>query len=214
MPTVEQTASPNLSWEQRLWREGMAAVAGVDEVGRGCLAGPVVASAVIVDPRRTMIAGVNDSKKIAKKRREQLAGQIAVGVKAFAIGFATVAEIDRLNIRNAAHLAMKRALTQLGQVDHTLIDGSDPGDSELGAYTAIQKGDQHCYSIACASIVAKVARDRIMVRLANEFPGYAWESNAGYGTKVHIDALKTLGVTPHHRRSFSPVRAAIEASQN
>lgn len=206
---ADQSPLPDLSFEQHYWSHGDVRVTGVDEVGRGCLAGPVVAAAVIVGPAHNMIAGVNDSKKIPKKKREKLADQIRESVSGYAIGVASVSEIDQLNIRNATHLAMRRALRNVDPVDYALIDGLDPGVPELGAYRAIQKGDQRCYSIACASIIAKVLRDQIMLTLSAEYPNYGWDTNAGYGTKAHLEGLMSFGATPHHRRSFAPVRAAL-----
>lgn len=209
----DKPLAPDLSFEQQCWHRGERRVAGVDEVGRGCLAGPVVAAAVIIDTTHTMIPGVNDSKKVPKKKREKLAEQIRERVSAYAIGVASVAEIDQLNIRNATHLAMQRALTNAGQFDHALIDGLDPNAPELGAYTAIQKGDQKCYSIACASIIAKVLRDQIMLTLSQEYSHYGWHTNAGYGTKIHLEGLTKFGATPYHRRSFAPVRAVLPQAE-
>jgi ribonuclease HII len=181
-------------------------VCGVDEAGRGPLAGPVVAAAVILPPRlaRGLSAGIDDSKKLTRERREELYAGIRdcclVGV-----GEASVAEIDRLNIFHAAMLAMQRAVAALPEPpDHAIIDGNRC--PALGcAATAVVEGDARCISVAAASIVAKVTRDRFMVALAAEHPGYGWENNVGYATPEHVAALKRLGRTPHHRAFFAPV---------
>jgi len=195
--------APDFTFEQDLSARGAIRIAGVDEVGRGPLAGPVTAAAVILDPNN-IPEGLNDSKALTKKRREALeplifaAGQVS-------IAHATVEEIDEINILRASHLAMERAVAGLGQVDHALIDGNMiPRGLDMPATTVI-KGDARCLSIAAASIVAKICRDRIMCDLAQQFPDYGWDTNAGYGSKSHISALQNLGVTPHHRRSFKPV---------
>ena len=182
-------------------------VCGVDEVGRGPWAGPVVTAAVILDPE-TAPTGLNDSKKLTLKRREALFDQLQDAPHG--IGVASVAEIDRLNILAATYLAMRRAIQALPQPPgFALIDGNRiPVDLPCPAW-AIVKGDARSASIAAASIIAKVTRDRIMVDLAKEFPGYGWETNAGYGVPAHQAALKTLGVTPHHRRSFKPIHKML-----
>lgn len=183
---------------------GAARVAGVDEVGRGPLAGPVTACAVILDPSN-IPAGLNDSKALTAKRRDALFDAILACAEV-SVAHASVAEIDELNILRASHLAMVRALAGLSSPpDHALIDGNlIPRGLALPA-TAIIKGDAKSLSIAAASIVAKVTRDRMMVDLAQQHPGYGWEKNAGYPSKAHLEALQDLGVTPHHRRSFRPV---------
>ncbi len=125
-----------------------------------------------------------------------------------AVGAASVAEIDRINIYHASHLAMRRALRRIGAYDHVLVDGRRiAGFDDVGPHTAVVDGDALCYAIACASVVAKVTRDRLLARLALRHPGYGWERNAGYSTREHLEALRTLGVTPHHRRSFAPSRS-------
>ncbi len=179
-------------------------MAGVDEAGRGPLCGPVVAAAVVLDPAH-MPAGINDSKKLSEKRRALLFGQI-MAMAEVGIGQAGPAEIDELNILRASHLAMRRALAALPAApDHVLIDGNlIPRDLTVSA-EALIKGDARSLSIGAASIIAKVTRDRIMVDLAQQHPGYGWDKNAGYPTKGHLAALQNLGVTPHHRRSFRPV---------
>lgn len=196
--------TPNFELEMGLIAQGYKRVAGVDEVGRGPLAGPVVAAAVILDPR-DIPEGLNDSKKLAPSRRFLLDDQLRSRSK-FAIAEATVAEIDDLNILRASHLAMKRAIGALSpNPDYVLIDGNlIPLDLELPAQ-AVVKGDTRSVSIAAASILAKNWRDQLMVDLAQQHPGYGWETNAGYPSKYHKEALQNLGVTPHHRRSFKPV---------
>ena len=179
-------------------------VAGVDEVGRGPMAGPVPAAAVVLDQDR-IPEGLDDSKKLTARRREILWAKI-IAVAYVSVAHASVAEIDALNILRASHLAMCRAVAGLHLVpDHVLIDGNlVPRDLTLPA-TCVVKGDARSVSISAASIVAKICRDRIMVDLAQQHPGYGWETNMGYPSKSHRLALGNLGVTPHHRRSFKPV---------
>jgi ribonuclease HII len=177
-------------------------IAGVDEVGRGSLAGPVVACAVVMPPDARAIPGVDDSKKLTAARRIVLAERIGERALAIGLGAASVREIDRLNIYHATVLAMRRALRRLQlPPDHVLIDGRPIRTLEI-AHTAVVGGDACCFSIACASIVAKVTRDRLMGRLARRHPGYCWERNAGYGTGAHWRALEGIGRTPHHRHAF------------
>ncbi|GAA5080278.1 ribonuclease HII [Roseibacterium beibuensis] len=179
-------------------------VAGVDEVGRGPLAGPVTAAAVVLDPTH-LPPGLNDSKKLTAARRTALVEAIETHAEV-SLGWASVEEIDAINIRNAALLAMRRAVEGLpSPPTHALIDGNAIPDGLPCAATAVIKGDALSLSISAASIIAKVARDAVMTRLAEEFPGYGWEKNAGYPTKLHLQGLQDLGVTPHHRRSFRPV---------
>ena len=205
---------PNLAQERELWAQGYRRLAGVDEVGRGCLSGPVVAAAVVVPEGCAMLDGVRDSKKLSAPRRRQLYTAIKRQAVAYAVGAASVEEIERLNILHASHLAMRRALEQVAPYDYALIDGTDPRLDGIGPYRAVVKGDQQCYAIACASIIAKVVRDRLMRALSRHYPGYGWEHNAGYGTRVHLEGLQRLGVTPLHRRGYAPVRAALEARGN
>ena len=192
---------PDFSYETAA---GASPVAGVDEVGRGPLAGPVVAAAVILDPAR-IPDGLRDSKKLTAARRDALALEIEATAQ-ISIAEASVAEIDQINILQATFLAMRRALAGLPTTPaFALIDGNRmPPDLPCPARTII-KGDDLSVSIAAASIIAKVYRDRLMQDLAAQFPGYGWEKNAGYGTKQHLEALACLGVTPHHRRSFKPI---------
>ena len=198
------TVGPDFSFETALIKEGCTAIAGVDEVGRGPLAGPVMAAAVVLDPQR-IPPGLNDSKKLSAKKRDVLF-ELIIASSHYFIAEADVHEIDELNIYHASHLAMCRAVHGLScQVDHVLVDGNKiPKTLDLPA-TALVRGDGRSQSIAAASILAKVTRDRHMVDLAQQHPGYGWETNAGYPTKRHISALAEFGVTPHHRVSFKPV---------
>jgi ribonuclease HII len=180
-------------------------LAGVDEVGRGPLAGPVVACAVVMPADSRAIRGVDDSKKLGPEEREVLAVRIRERALCFGVGAASVREIDRLNIYHAAVLAMRRALSRLSVTpDHILIDGN-PMRTLGREHTAVVGGDARCHSIACASIVAKVTRDRLMRALSRRHPHYHWETNVGYGTPEHQGGMASHGITAHHRRSFSPV---------
>ena len=182
--------------ERELRSSGSALIAGIDEVGRGPLAGPVVACALVMPPDKRAIAGVNDSKQLHPERREELAVRIRTTAIAYAVGAASVREIDRINIYHAT------VATAAGEgPHHVLIDGNNI--RTLGyTHTAIVKGDARCYNIACASILAKVTRDRLMKALASRYDGYGWTHNVGYATREHRQALDALGLTPHHRRSF------------
>lgn len=197
--------APDYSLEDAARIKGFARVAGVDEVGRGPLAGPVTAAAVILDPAR-IPPGLNDSKKLTAARRLALFTAL-LEVAEVSVAHASVAEIDALNILRASHLAMCRAVAGLPRPpEFALIDGNlIPRDLPIPA-RAVVRGDALCLSIAAASIVAKVVRDHHMVDLAQQWPGYGWEKNAGYPTAAHRRALQDLGLTPHHRRSFAPVR--------
>jgi ribonuclease HII len=199
---------PDFAHEAALVAAGAAPVAGVDEVGRGPLAGPVTAAAVILDPAR-IPEGLNDSKTLSAKRRAALVEALSDTAEV-AVGWASVEEIDTLNIRNAAFLAMCRAVAGLPRLPgHVLVDGNAcPRDMPCPA-TPLVKGDARSLSIAAASIVAKVARDAVMAELDEAFPGYGWATNAGYPTAAHRAALQHLGVTPHHRRSFAPVHQML-----
>ena len=189
--------------EDHIW------VAGLDEVGRGPLAGPVVTAAVILDPEQP-ISGLADSKALSEKKREALFDEILLKAKAWAIGRAEVEEIDEINILQATMLAMQRAVNGLSvQPEHVLVDGNRCPDLPCTA-EAIIKGDGKVPAISAASIIAKVTRDREMVLLDEKYPGYGLAGHKGYPTKAHMDALQKLGVTPIHRRSFAPVRRAME----
>jgi ribonuclease HII len=179
-------------------------VCGIDEAGRGPLAGPVVAAAAVIDLARVP-TGLNDSKKLSHAARERLFHALSENAE-IGIGIASVEEIDRINILQATMLAMTRALAALASPPaFALIDGNRVPKLDCPA-RAIVKGDGRVLSIAAASIMAKVTRDQLMLQLAEQHPGFGWEKNMGYGTALHLDALKRLGVTPHHRRSFAPVR--------
>jgi ribonuclease HII len=194
---------PDYSIETAAAARGHEPVAGIDEAGRGPWAGPVVASAVILDPEG-IPSGLDDSKRLSEACREELYAALLRNAKV-SIGVATVDEIDSLNILNAALLAMRRAAEGLVvQPKFALIDGNRAPDLACLVRTIV-KGDQKCLSIAAASIVAKVTRDRIMTNLAADHPAYGWDSNKGYGTKKHQVALSSHGVTQHHRRSFKPI---------
>ncbi|NBX85946.1 MAG: ribonuclease HII [Proteobacteria bacterium] len=217
--------------ELALWAEGCGVVAGVDEVGRGPLAGPVLAAAVVVpdnpDLREFLLREAGDSKQLKAAKREELAVVIerecVVGV-----GEASVAEIDELNIRRASLLAMARAIAGLPgdrmtglpdkRINGVVVDGNVLIPAEfLAGISVMQRvvigGDACELAVACASIVAKVRRDALMVALDAEFPGYGWARNAGYGTAAHMEGLVRLGVTVHHRRTFAPIRNQVARNQ-
>jgi ribonuclease HII len=192
--------------ERDLRRSVGPLIAGVDEVGRGPLAGPVVACAIIMPPDERVIRGVDDSKVLPAEERARLAERIRTRALSIGVGAASVREIDKLNIFHASVLAMRRALSRLTlHPDHVIIDGR--AIRSLGTpHTAVIDGDACCYSIACASIIAKVTRDRVMHALAARYPGYRWERNVGYSTAAHFAGIAEHGVTRHHRHSFLPVR--------
>ncbi len=199
---------PTLKFEKDLWSRGLPRVVGVDEGGMASLAGPVVAAAVLVHPDTGLIRAVNDSKKLTRQQREELVPPIRERVLRVGIGAASVNEIHRLNIYHASHVAMLRALRQIGEFDWVLVDGRrilDPAFAP-GRHTEIVKGDTKSFAIAAASIVAKVTRDRLMVSLARKYPGYGWEHNAGYPSIDHRTAIKKLGLTPLHRHDFGTVK--------
>lgn len=201
---------PSFEFEMRF----SGAVAGIDEVGRGPLAGPVVAAAAIIDRGRappSLLALIDDSKKLTEARREKACAAIAgSGCVTFAIAEASVAEIDEINILQATFLAMRRALAGLAvRPGHVLVDGNKAPPGLGCPAECIVGGDARSYSIAAASILAKVTRDRQMAELARQFPGYGWESNRGYGSAQHLQALKELGPTPHHRMSFAPLNRLV-----
>ncbi|WP_420548903.1 ribonuclease HII [Curvivirga sp.] len=203
---------PDFSLEQAFQKEGYQLVAGVDEVGRGPWAGPVVTCAVIIDQKtfpKELFDQLDDSKKLSEKKREALYTQIQEHV-IYAYGEASVEEIDELNILQATFLAMRRAVQSLSQKpDAVLVDGNKDPDLGLPTQTVV-KGDGKSLSISAASILAKVKRDHLMKSLAEDYPHYAWEKNAGYGTKAHQNGLAEKGVTPHHRKSFKPIAALLE----
>jgi ribonuclease HII len=206
---------PSLNYEKALWAQGLLRVVGVDEVGMATLAGPVVAAACLVTPDVRIIRAVRDSKLLTRKEREELVPEIRARVTAVGIGAASVAEIHRLNIYHASHVAMQRALRQIGDYDHVLVDGRKIVDPAFapGRHTEIVKGDTKCFAIAAASIIAKVTRDRLMEKLAARYPGYGWEHNCGYPTIDHRQALRALGVTPFHRQDFGTVKVILLGEQ-
>lgn len=202
---------PDWSFEIAAGHGAAHLVCGVDEVGRGPLAGPVIACAVILDPARLprALAGrLDDSKKLSAAAREDIAAQLQE-VALYALAGASPAEIDAVNILKATHLAMRRAIEALApKPTHALIDGNRPPQLAIPA-TCIVKGDQKSFSIAAASILAKVERDKIMSQLASVHTVYGWERNAGYPTPEHLAAIRSHGITPQHRRSFRPVSENI-----
>lgn len=182
-------------------------IAGIDEVGRGPLAGPVVAAAVILDPDK-QILGLNDSKKLSLAKRVELFTKIKKEAVAVGIGVVSAEEIDKYNILGATKIAMKKAVSNLNKQPELLLVDAVQLQTPIPQETII-KGDLKSNSIAAASIIAKVTRDEMMVEYGREFPGYGFANNAGYGTKEHLEAMKRLGITPIHRRSFSPVKKYI-----
>lgn len=202
-PVFDRSMGPDFTHEAALIAQGVSGIAGVDEAGRGPLSGPVVAAAVILEPS-DIPDGLNDSKKLSETKREALFEQITTRAR-YCIAEASVEEIDTLNIYHASHLAMCRAVAGLDGVGHVLVDGNRvPRDLDPPA-TPLVKGDARSLSIAAASILAKVMRDRTMRALAQQYPVYNWGKNMGYPTKEHMSALEQHGVTPHHRRSYKPV---------
>jgi ribonuclease HII len=190
-----------LEYEERFWGRGFSRVVGVDEAGRGPLAGPVIAAAVLL-PEGCRVKGAADSKALSRIVRERLFPEIRRSALAVGIGAASVREIDALNILQATSLAMDRALRALRiSPDHVVVDGL-PVPNVSWAHEAIVGGDAKVHSVACASIVAKVIRDQLMRRLARRHPAYGWDRNMGYGTAEHLQILREEGPTPHHRRSF------------
>lgn len=198
-------SGPTLEREEALWAEGCSWVAGLDEVGRGPLAGPVVAAAVVFRAGQRPIDELRDSKVMTAKQRERVAGEIRAAALAFALGAASVREIDRVNIRRATALAMRRALARLGiRPDHILLDGNPLPEIDA-VHEAIVDGDALCHTIAAAGVLAKCVRDRLMVSLAKRYPDFGWDDNKGYATRRHLVELGRLGPTRHHRMSFMPV---------
>ena len=204
----EERLETLLNYEKSLYARGIELIAGVDEVGRGPLAGPVVAAAVIL-PKLCKIKGLNDSKKIPKSKHEAIYNQVMKEAVAVGIGIKDNYVIDDVNIYEATKLAMIEAIEKLNpQPEHLLIDAMNL-DLPI-EQTSIIKGDANSLSIAAASIVAKVTRDKMMADYEQEFPGYAFAKNAGYGTKEHLSGIDKFGVTPNHRRSFEPIKSIIK----
>ena len=196
-----------LRYEKELYVQGIKLIAGVDEVGRGPLAGPVVAAAVIL-PQNCKIKGLNDSKKIPKKKHEDIFQAVKEKALAIGIGIMDNHVIDQVNIYEATKLAMKEAIAQLQlKPEHLLVDAMEL-DLPI-SQTSIVKGDANSLSIAAASIVAKVTRDKIMANYDQEFPGYDFSQNAGYGTAKHLEGIAKLGITPIHRTSFEPIKSLV-----
>lgn len=194
--------APTTAWEARWWCAGLTRVAGVDEVGRGAGAGPVLAAAVVLPVGFQGLPDARDSKLLSPRARERLAGEIRAQALGVALGAASVREIEQHNVRAATALAMTRALRRVGAWQHALIDGLPMPELPADRCTAIVDGDALCLSIACASIVAKVARDQLLALLATPHPGYGWERNAGYLTAEHRAAVARHGPTAHHRRRW------------
>lgn len=190
-----------LEFEKEALVKGYKSVCGVDEAGRGPLAGPVCAAAVIL-PEGVIIDGVNDSKKLSEKKRESLFDVIREQALSYSIAYATVDEIEEINILNATMLAMRRAIDGLDiKADYAMIDGNKIPPLDIDA-ECIVKGDAKSMSIACASILAKVSRDRLLYKYAEEYPMYGFDKHKGYGTKVHREAILKYGPCPYHRKSF------------
>ena len=200
-----------LSYEKELYKQGLTLIAGVDEVGRGPLAGPVVAAAVIL-PQNCKIRGLNDSKKIPKKKHLEIFQAVQDQALSIGIGIMDNQVIDQVNIYEATKLAMQEAISQLSpQPEHLLIDAMK---LELPiSQTSIIKGDANSLSIAAASIIAKVTRDKIMANYDQEFPGYDFSQNVGYGTAKHLEGIEKHGVTPIHRTSFEPIKTIVSEAE-
>ena len=214
--------SLTFEYEQQYWQQGIEKLAGIDEAGMGALAGPVVAAAVMFDPeppRAPLVKGgkggvapvIRDSKTLSARQRETAAEWIKQSARAWGVGEASVADITALNIRGASHLAMRRAIEQLNnQPELLLVDGTPAEVHPQLPTINIIDGDALVFSIAAASILAKVHRDALMLRLAAEYPQYQWEGNKGYGSRLHLAMLDSLGPTPHHRPTYAPVAAVLD----
>ena len=203
---------PMFSYERKLWDDGIFFIAGIDEAGRGPLAGPVVAAAVII-PKEIKFPLVNDSKKLTDKRRRELRSEIMSIEKVIvSIAEVSVSEIEKNNILRATHSAMKKTVQKLGCADFALIDGLPVPNFPIPSQ-AIVKGDSKSASIAAASILAKVHRDELMEKYAVKYPQYGFEKHKGYGTAAHIEALKKYGPCPIHRKTFAPVRKILGKSK-
>jgi ribonuclease HII len=205
---------PDTKLEQKLWGEGYHIVVGIDEVGRGPLAGPVAAGAIVIRPDTEILELVRDSKTLSEKQRNEVYGEIKEKVWGYGVGMVSEREIDEIGIQSAVQKAMVLALEQVEKMierkaEYLLIDGTNV--ELLGEYPTmkISKGDLHHYSISAASILAKVDRDNLMIKYAKQFPNYGFERNMGYGTKEHMDALKKFGPCKIHRRSYRPVNECM-----
>ena len=200
-PGVDSGLRIPLDYERGFWSRGLSWVAGVDEVGRGPLAGPVVAAAVVLR-EGVGVEGADDSKRVSREEREEVARRIREQAAAVTVGAASAREIDEVNILRATARAMERAIRRLPRhPDHVVVDGL-PMRGLAWEHEAVVGGDALVHSVACASIVAKVCRDRLMTRLARRYPEYGWERNMGYGTEEHRAAIRRVGPTPHHRLTF------------
>ena len=207
--TEDERLQDPLEHERGYWSRGFSWIAGVDEAGRGPLAGPGVAAAVVL-PRGKAVEGARDSKLLSAGEREELYQRIVAEAAAVGVGAASVREIDRLNILVATTRAMRRALARLWiRPDHVVVDGL-PVKNLGWEHDAVVDGDAKVHSVACASIVAKVCRDRLMQRLAVRYPVYGWTTNVGYGTPEHLGALTLHGLTPHHRLTFTGLQLELE----
>lgn len=198
-----------LEYEEDLWRRGLRSVAGVDEAGRGPLAGPVVSAAVVLPPG-CRIDGATDSKLLSPTRREELYEEIVSSASSLGIGAASVREIDRSDILRASTRAMARALASLAADPERIVVDGLPVRGLGREHDAVVGGDRRVHCVGCASIVAKVVRDRLMTRLAPRYPVYGWENNAGYGTPGHLEAIREHGTTPHHRMTFVGLQLELE----
>ncbi len=205
---------PDTKLEQKLWGEGYHIVVGIDEVGRGPLAGPVAAGAVVIRPDTEILELVRDSKTLSEKQRNEVYGEIKEKVWGYGVGMVSEREIDEIGIQSAVQKAMVLALEHVERMierkaEYLLIDGTNV--ELLGEYPTmkISKGDLHHYSISAASVLAKVDRDNLMIKYAKQFPNYGFERNMGYGTKEHMDALKKFGPCKIHRRSYKPVNECM-----
>ena len=198
----------NREFENRLTKEGYNLIAGCDEVGRGCIAGPVYACAIIM-PNNSNIEGVTDSKKLTDKKRRILKDQILKEAISYAVVAITNQEIDEINILEASRKAMEEALKQLDVKPNYILTDAMQIHTDI-PFESIIKGDERSYTIGCASIVAKVIRDDLMIELAKEFPGYDWDKNKGYPTPFHKKQLSVLGITKHHRLTYEPVKLCME----
>jgi len=211
----QRVMRPSTRFEREHWETGRTVIVGADAVGVASLSGPVVAAAVAWPPYARRVPGVRDSKMLSRTQRERLFPLIRRRALAVGIGAASVPEIDRINIYHATNLALRRAICRVALREHVLLDGLRVRDFQdyVGSYTAIVRGDARCYSIAAASIIAKVVRDRLMERLAARHPYYGWEHNAGYATLDHRRGIEEHGITAFHRRSFARVRAVVLGEQ-
>ncbi|MFH1380280.1 MAG: ribonuclease HII [bacterium] len=199
-------------FDRRIHREGFSSIAGVDEAGRGPWAGPVVAAAVVM-PQDAVIEGVNDSKKLTPQRREKIYPQIISSCTDYAVGVVSHETIDTINILNATKHAVQHAVRGLiVSVDLSIVDGNMYLDGFLTSYRSYVGGDSLSFSIACASIIAKVTRDRMMIKFDRQYPGWGFAAHKGYGTALHREAISILGISPIHRVSFQPMKGLVCAN--